>query len=210
MSRTILCVVAHPDDESLGPGGALAKWVAAGDTVYVGALTNGMQGRDYDDLDRLKQYRQAVTGVLSCKAFMPLSFPDQQLETVPLTDLIGAIDEWREEVDPDLVITHWPGDLNLDHAVTHRATVTACRDVPALYVFPVVSAPWRESFWPTLFVDISETIGAKEVAVACYAEEVAARPDWRSRDALRAAAGRWRDLCGLSCVEAFQVIREVQ
>ena len=33
--KKILCIVAHPDDEALGPGGALIKHSDAGDKLYI-------------------------------------------------------------------------------------------------------------------------------------------------------------------------------
>lgn len=49
MARTsglrLMCVLAHPDDESLGTGGALAKAAADGVETYVVTATRGERGR---------------------------------------------------------------------------------------------------------------------------------------------------------------------
>src|SRR5580700_3115315 len=47
----LMCVLAHPDDESLGTGGALAKYASEGIGTYVVTATRGEQGR-YDDTGR--------------------------------------------------------------------------------------------------------------------------------------------------------------
>src|SRR5438477_1253600 len=41
----LMCVLAHPDDESLGMGGALAKYAAEGVETYVVTATKGERGR---------------------------------------------------------------------------------------------------------------------------------------------------------------------
>src|SRR6202521_5752854 len=44
-----MCVLAHPDDESLGTGGALAKYASEGIGTYVVTATRGERGR-FDDM----------------------------------------------------------------------------------------------------------------------------------------------------------------
>src|SRR5436190_20889974 len=44
----LLCVMAHPDDESLGTGGVLAKYASEGIGTYVVTATRGERGR-FDD-----------------------------------------------------------------------------------------------------------------------------------------------------------------
>ena len=43
--RRLMCVLAHPDDESLGTGGALADAAAAGVATYLVTATRGERGR---------------------------------------------------------------------------------------------------------------------------------------------------------------------
>ena len=40
-----MCVLAHPDDESLGTGGTLAKYAAEGAETYLVTATRGEHGR---------------------------------------------------------------------------------------------------------------------------------------------------------------------
>src|SRR5262245_6499278 len=41
----LLCVLAHPDDESLGVGGTLAKYASEGVETYLVTATRGERGR---------------------------------------------------------------------------------------------------------------------------------------------------------------------
>src|SRR5947207_6450298 len=41
----LMCVLAHPDDESLGTGGTLAKYAGEGVATYLVTATRGERGR---------------------------------------------------------------------------------------------------------------------------------------------------------------------
>lgn len=44
MPKTLLAIFAHPDDESFGPGGTLAKYAAEGVDVHIAIATDGAAG----------------------------------------------------------------------------------------------------------------------------------------------------------------------
>ena len=47
-----MCVLAHPDDESLGTGGTLAKYAGEGVETYVLTATRGERGRFLEGVER--------------------------------------------------------------------------------------------------------------------------------------------------------------
>ncbi len=59
----LMCVLAHPDDESLGTGGILAKYAAEGVETYLVTATRGERGwfgyeSDYPGLEALEAVRK--------------------------------------------------------------------------------------------------------------------------------------------------------
>ncbi len=44
----LMAILAHPDDESLGTGGALAKYASEGVETYLLTATRGERGRFHD------------------------------------------------------------------------------------------------------------------------------------------------------------------
>ena len=60
----LMCILAHPDDESLGNGGILAKYAAEGVETYLVTATRGERGwfgdeSDYPGLEALGKIREA-------------------------------------------------------------------------------------------------------------------------------------------------------
>jgi len=129
---SVLCVVAHPDDELLGVGGTLARHAADGDDVHICILSDGVTSR-YDEIDaanaEIQQRRQrAHQAADTIGASVSLhEFPDNSFDTVPLLDLVQVIEAEIAEHDPNVVYTHHYGDLNIDHKLACRATITATR-----------------------------------------------------------------------------------
>ena len=149
-SMSVLCIAAHPDDEVLGVGGTLARHAADGDDVHICILSDGVTSR-YDDSDaadkEIKQRRQrAEQAADTLGATVSLhGFPYNSFDTVPLLDIVQVIETEIEEHDPDVVYTHHYGDLNIDHELACRATITATRpladsEVDRVLAFETLSA----------------------------------------------------------------------
>lgn len=200
---TVLVIAAHPDDEALGCGGVLARHAGQGEDVHVLFLADGVASRkgagEAEAGARAAAARNAAK-VLGARPPRFAGMPDNQLDTVPLLDVVKAVEEALADISPDVVYTHHGGDLNVDHRIAHRAALTACRPqgaspVRALYAFEVPSSTeWNdtpETFIPNRFVDIGATLDAKLKALACYAGEMRPFPHPRSREAAEALA-RWR------------------
>ena len=147
---SVLCVVAHPDDEVLGVGGTLARHASDGDDVHVCILSDGVTSR-YDDIEvadeeieqRRRHAKNACDELGVSVSFH--SFPDNSFDTAPLLDIIQTVEMEIEDTNPDIVYTHHYGDLNIDHELTCRATVTATRplqdsNVKRVLAFETLSA----------------------------------------------------------------------
>jgi hypothetical protein len=120
-------------------------------------------------------------------------------------------------VDPQVVYTHWKGDLNLDHAITARAVLTAFRPIPdssveAIYGFEVPSSTeWGiEPFVPDFFVPMDhETFERKLRAIQAYDAEMRPVPHARSYGAVTALATMRGNTVGFEQAEAFHTYRKV-
>ena len=217
-----LVVAAHPDDEVLGCGGTMAALAAAGCAVKVAFVADGVgaRGTAMQGLDERRGAAYDACRRLGAEIVHVGSFPDNRLDTVALLDIVQMVEGVVAQHSPALVLTHHPGDLNVDHRRVAAAVLTACRPVAGHPVSTILSfevsssTEWNHpgaqpAFVPDLFVDISATLDVKLDALRCYGSEMRPSPHPRSFEAVEHLA-RWRGaVVGAQAAEAFKVLRMV-
>jgi LmbE family N-acetylglucosaminyl deacetylase len=113
----LMCILAHPDDETLGFGGALAKYAAEGVETYVLTATRGQYGwfgapddnPGPDELGRLREGElRAATAALGVKELILLDYVDGELDAVPPDVISGQIAAHVRRVRPHVVLTFGP------------------------------------------------------------------------------------------------------
>jgi LmbE family N-acetylglucosaminyl deacetylase len=96
----LLAVLAHPDDESLGFGGTLARYAGEGVETYLVTATRGERGRFGDrgkggdpiDVGRVREAElRAAAAVLGIREVSVLSYPDGAVDKVQADTAIRAI-----------------------------------------------------------------------------------------------------------------------
>lgn len=220
MSKTVLVVAAHADDEALGCGGAIAKHVAQGDTVHAVFLADGVTSRPDASSETLRERNAAASNahrILGIEKSYMLGFPDNRMDSVPLLNIVQALEKVLSEVQAHTIYTHHIGDLNVDHRITHQAVLTACRPVPnssirEVYSFEVVSSsewntPGVTPFIPNVFIEISEYLDLKLEAVAAYDFEMREEPHSRSIENVRRLAEFRGSSVGVASAEGFSLVR---
>jgi LmbE family N-acetylglucosaminyl deacetylase len=167
IERTLMFVGAHPDDESFGPGGTLAKYAGDGVRVVYACATRGEAGgHEGDDAaaqarlgeQRWGELRRAATALgladVLCLGYrdsgMPGS-PDHRhpraLVTAPLEEIARDVVAAIRQVRPHVVITFDPigGYYHPDHIAMHQATALAFHQAGRPDHFPALGAPWHPS-----------------------------------------------------------------
>lgn len=222
--ETVLVVAAHPDDETLGCGGTIARWSSEGTKVHVAFLTDGVGARDKnsqaEEVKRRQSAGNAAASILGVTSTCFFDLPDNQLDSIPLLSIAKKVEELVGRFTPDLVITHHAGDLNIDHRIVHSAVVTACRPqkghpVKTILCFEVPSSTeWQspgalQAFEPQCYVDISDSLTSKLAALSAYSDEMRSWPHPRSIEAVT-HLGRWRGATvGVDAAEAFMLVRHI-
>jgi N-acetyl-1-D-myo-inositol-2-amino-2-deoxy-alpha-D-glucopyranoside deacetylase len=145
--RTVLVVLAHPDDESLACGGTLARLSDAGVRVVLLCASRGEAGSLSDpalapdgDLAtvRARELAEAAT-ILGIADVVIKDHPDGDLRWDDVPELHREIVALIEEHQPAAVITFAEDGLywHLDHIGVHERTYTATRTfgdaAPPLY-----------------------------------------------------------------------------
>ena len=222
----ILIVAAHPDDEVLGCGGTVARLSMEGSDIYTIILGEGVTSRNRkrdltkreNEIAELKKQAENANKVLGVKKVYTFNFPDNRFDTVPLLDIIKTIEEIKDDIKPDIVFTHHLGDLNIDHQVTFKAVMAACRptideSVKEIYSFEIPSSTeWNAPssltyFMPDYFVDVNKSLEIKINALKEYKTELRDFPHPRSLKAVELNAKQWGVKMGFEAAEAYKTIR---
>lgn len=219
----ILVVAAHPDDEVLGCGGAIARHAAGGDRVRIVILAEGLTSRGPAtprSLGALRASARKAGDILGVSEVQFEGLPDNRFDSLDRLTLIKRIEDHVSVWKPAVVYTHHGGDVNIDHQVVHHAVLTACRPQPGhsletlLYFEVPSSTEWQTPgsgapFQPNWFVDIAPYLDVKLKALEAYGGEIRSWPHPRSVAGVE-HLGRWRGCTvGAEAAEAFILGRQI-
>ena len=217
MVKTVLAVGAHPDDEVLGLGGTLAKHADDGDNVHALIVTEGTTTQ-YDDNSIIEQKKEAARACADRLGLEDIYFgdlTDMKLDMTPHVEVNAVIEETVEAVEPDVIYTHSPHEVNNDHIEVYKSTLVAARPesgVERIYAYETPSSTeWiggdRRRFSPNRYVNISGYVGTKVEAFSEYNTETREFPHPRSERSIRARATTRGVEAGVKAAEAFEVVR---
>ena len=224
-SARIMVITAHPDDEILGCGATINKWVNSGAEAFALILGTGIASRCGNDkttlskdIENLQKNAKESAEIIGYKTISFESFPDNRMDDANLLDIVQKIILYAEMIKPDIVFTHHHGDLNIDHRITFNAVITAFRPTRSCSADTILcfetpsSTEWnfpyyKNVFSPNIFVNIEDNINAKIMALNCYKSELCHAPHPRSQESIQAIAKRWGSVADLQYAEAFELIR---
>jgi LmbE family N-acetylglucosaminyl deacetylase len=134
----LMCVLAHPDDESLGNGGVHAKYAAEGVETYLVTATRGERGwfgdeAEYPGLEALGKIREAellaAASVLGIHRVEFLDYIDGELDQAHPAEVIAKIVGHLRRIQPQVVITFGP-----DGGYGHPDHIAICQFATAAIV----------------------------------------------------------------------------
>ena len=169
----IAVIAPHPDDETIGCGGAIACHALCGDEVVVILVTDGAGG-DRDDATRgrvrevrLKEVREAGD-LLGVREFRQCDLPDGQVR--PDQRAIEAIRARLGEEEWAAVYAPSPFECHPDHLACGLATAAALSDregAPPMFLYEI-----NQQQLPSFLIDITPVAEAKRRALACFRSQI--------------------------------------
>ncbi|MEI9997255.1 MAG: PIG-L deacetylase family protein [Rhizomicrobium sp.] len=217
--RKIVVIAPHPDDETLGAGGTIARFAAEGAEVAIlvvsGHLPPVYKPEVFETTLREANAAFQVMGVAHSEF---LRIPATKVHETPVAELNGAIHGFVRRHAPDTVLMPFP-DRHIDHRAIFDACVVACRPVGPAFPRTVLcyetlsethwNVPGIEaSFVPEYFVDTTAYMDKKRAALSAYASQIDEAPS-RSIEACMALAKFRGSQNGCGYAEAFKVVRIV-
>src|SRR5512145_1254272 len=156
MTRRLLFLLAHPDDETFGPGGTIARYASEGADVFLAAATRGEAGMvgepPVTDRDRLGEVRagelRIAAGILGARDVAFLGFADGRLAATPRERIVEKAVELIRRVRPHVIVGFGPEGVSRhpDHVVMSAVASEAFDDAADPSRFPGKPgdgfAPW--------------------------------------------------------------------
>jgi LmbE family N-acetylglucosaminyl deacetylase len=217
----VLIVAAHPDDETIGAGGTIARHVSSGDDVFWCIVTQGYSPPWSEEiLIKARKQIDKVQQVVGFKKVYRLGFPTVKLNSVPHIDLCNALQQVVNDVRPEIVYTTSRNDSNMDHRIVYDCTLVATRPLPGSSVRRILSyeigytnhfgiPSGASKFAPNVFVDIAPYLEQKLTAMQYYETELRESPHPRSIEGISLLAKERGLGVGLEAAECFELVREM-
>ncbi|MCA1899748.1 MAG: PIG-L family deacetylase [Chloroflexi bacterium] len=165
MKKTLLAVLAHPDDESFGLGGTLALYARRGFDVYYACATRGEAGSvdeehlsGFRDIGEMRAHElMNAARELGLKDVFFLGYrdsgmpgmednfhPDAQINA-PVEEVAARVVKYIRSLKPDVVLTFDPigGYKHPDHIHIHKATVLAFENADNPAFSPEAGEPFK-------------------------------------------------------------------
>lgn len=216
-----LIVVAHPDDEVLGAGATIHKLVKEGHEVAIAILSGHADARA-NLSDTLPQDREKAMNILGVRKVYETDYPNIRMNIIPHLDVVQYIERCILDFKADVVITHHPSDVNIDHQEVAKAVNAAVRlfqrtsGVPQFRMLAYMEVPssteWslnssQNRFTPNLFIEIGkEGVDKKIEALSAYEGVMRPFPHPRSVESITGLAAFRGAQSGLEYAEAFECV----
>ncbi len=188
--RRVVVVAAHPDDETLGAGGAMQSLYRVGVELTLVVATDGeaaFPARDAagrSELARVRRRELSAALAVSGLADVPvhhLGLPDSTL-----ADHADALQRALTPVlaHADAYLAPWPGDPHPDHRAVGRAAAAAAPVTTHGWSYPIWMWAWGSPDDPAVrwdrvqLVALDEaTRAAKRAAIGCFTTQITSAPD---------------------------------
>jgi N-acetylglucosamine malate deacetylase 1 len=219
MPKRLVVIAPHPDDETLGAGGTIARFAGMGVEVSV-LIVSGHLPPLYkpEAFETTRREAKEAIAILGASRVEFLEIPATYIHQRPISEVNGAINQFVHAANPEWVLIPFP-DRHIDHRTIFDASVVACRPVHAaaprvVLAYETLSEThWNvggiePTFVPDFYVEISQQLDLKKSALNAYASQVHEAPS-RSVEACIALAKFRGSQNGCDYAEAFKVVRIV-
>jgi LmbE family N-acetylglucosaminyl deacetylase len=218
----VVVVACHPDDETLGCGGALLKHRSTGDKIFwiIATSMKNECGFSNKAIARRNNEIRAVAKAYRFDKVYQLGFPTTKIDHIPVQKIVRKISEVFHEIKPSVVYLPFRADVHSDHRVIFEAAYSCTKKFRYPFIKKVLMmeaisetefAPSLKecAFIPNLFVDVSDHFKEKLAIMKIYKDELGANIFPRSLQNMKSLAVFRGATAGCRFAEAFVVLKEV-
>ncbi len=222
VTRRLLVVAPHADDEVLGCAGTLLRRRSEGAEIGWLLMTEVSESHGWS-ISQINERQQQIGQVRNLLGVLPehlfeLKLEAARLDQIPMVDLIRRISDVFNRFTPEEVLIPHSGDIHSDHRVCFDA-VAACTKwfrypfVRRILTYETPSETdfvlrQQDVFVPNYYFDITTFFEQKILLTDIYKTEFKDHPFPRSQTNVRALAEMRGAQSGFHFAEAFQLLRE--
>lgn len=220
MTRKILCVAVHPDDETLAAGGSLLKWKKEGHEIHWLILTKIDEAGGFSAEKVLKRSKEIelVSNRYQFNSVTKLNFLTTTLDKYSISEMVSEISKVIVSLKVDTILIPHRFDAHSDHRKAYEALMPFMKSFRYPFIKNVLAmetlsetgysaSDAREAFFPNLYVDISNEMNEKIAIMKLYNGELLPHPFPRSEDSLLALGKLRGAFISTEYAEAFQIIK---
>ena len=216
----ILVVSPHPDDETLGAGGTIWRFLDEGHNVYWLNVTSMGGNKNFTQqiIECREQQLVKIEEFYGFDKVYHLNFPTTELEKIDSSEAIGRISEIIKEVRPKVLILPDYNDAHSDHMRVFDWCYACAKTFRYPFIKQVMTMEIlsetefgrpNNPFVPNFFVDISKYMNKKIEAMKIYDTELGEFPFPRSIKNIEALAMLRGAMCGVRYAEGFRLIKMI-
>lgn len=210
--KKVVVIAVHPDDETLGCGGTILKYLSNGDEVHCILVTKG-------NVEQSKIWEE-VKKAYKFTSVKELDFPELDLMDISLNELIPPLSKAISAIKPQVLIIPNRSDAHSDHKAVFNAVASCTKAfrypfIEQVLMMEVISEtdfalPLPEGqFIANYFVDITGQYHRKEEIVNIYESELLPYPQTRNSNTMQ-ALNRYRgSQINAEYAEAFMNLKTI-
>ncbi len=217
-----LIISPHPDDETLGAGGAILNRVSKkNNSVYWLILTH-MQKPEYDNIQINKRDKQIkiIKKFFKFKKIFNLGYKPGSLDVVPKTKLVKEISNVIYSIKPQEIFIPHANDVHSDHQILSKIISTCTKSFRFDFIRKIFSYETlsetnfilkkKDRFTPNYYEDITKQLNKKLKALKVYKSEIKKFPFPRSLKAVEALARLRGSEINTKAAEAFDLLKLIK
>lgn len=182
LDKHVVIILPHPDDESFGSAGSIAQFRSQGIPVTYLCGTLGEMGRNmgnppFANRETLPEIRKQelknACEVLDIDVKM-LGYRDKTIEFEDRNAVANHLQGILEEINPSLVITHYPGyAVHPDHNALGAAAIQAVEQMeksrrPVIWAQAFARGFQKDLGEPDIINDVEDQFETKMNAILCH------------------------------------------
>tara|TARA_Y200000002_G_C22572741_1_gene617385 strand:- start:396 stop:1058 length:663 start_codon:yes stop_codon:yes gene_type:complete len=216
--KTIAFVAPHPDDETIGCGGTILKYINKNYKVHWIIATKPKK-----NLKSLKLYSNEIERVKKFYKFFKvhkLNLPSTYLDKVPKNKIIKKFKDIFSKISVNYAFIPYEHDAHSDHKIINESCLASLKwfrqkSIEKILTYEVLSETnfnFKDKnniiFKPNLYIDITKTIKDKINVIKIYKSEFSSHPFPRNIKAIKSQGIIRGSESGFKYAEAFKILYE--